>query len=105
MHVSSETSRAAVRRRSNGLRTRAEIIDAAQRHFAEHGFQNTRLSDIAADVGIRRPSLSYHFSDKQDLYTAVLQTVFADWSEALPSGGSAVQRLEAAMASWIDFVA
>lgn len=104
MQPSSDTS-ASVRRRSNGVRTRAEIIAAAERHFAEHGFQDTRLADIAADVGIQRPSLSYHFSDKRDLYTAVLQTAFADWSEALPSDGSTVARLEAAMASWVDFVA
>jgi AcrR family transcriptional regulator len=93
------------RRRSNGIRTRAEIIAAAERHFAERGFQATRLGDIAADVGIQRPSLSYHFSDKQDLYIAVLETVFADWSKGLPSGGSAVERLEGAMASFFDFVA
>jgi TetR/AcrR family transcriptional regulator len=104
MHADSDTT-SPVRRRSNGLRTRAEIIAAAERHFTERGFRDTRLGDIAADVGIRRASLSYHFSDKQDLYTRVLETVFADWSEALPSGGNAVQRLEAAMASWIDFVA
>ena len=104
MHSSSDTTSPG-RRRSNGIRTRAEIIAAAERHFAERGFQDTRLRDIAADVGIQRPSLSYHFSDKQDLYTAVLEAVFADWSAGLPSGGSAVERLEAAMASWIDFVA
>jgi TetR/AcrR family transcriptional regulator len=102
---SSSTAISPGRRRSNGIRTRAEIIAAAERHFAARGFQDTRLRDIAADVGIRRPSLSYHFSDKQDLYIAVLETVFADWSEGLPSGGSAVERLEAGMASWIDFVA
>src|SRR5262245_13139274 len=100
---SNETS--AVRRRSNGLRTRAEIIAAAERHFAERGFQDTRLGDIAADVGIRRASISYHFSDKQDLYRAVLETVFAGWSETLPSDGSVVQRLETAMGGWVDFVA
>jgi TetR/AcrR family transcriptional regulator len=94
-----------VRRRNDGLRTRAGIVAAAERHFAERGFRDTRLGDIAAEVGIRRASLSYHFADKQDLYTAVLEAVFADWSKALPSGGSVVQRLEAAMASWIDFVA
>ena len=94
-----------VRRRSNGIRTRAEIIATAECHFAERGFQDTRLGDIAAEVGIRRASLAYHFSDKQDLYSAVLEAVFADWSESLPTGGSAVRRLEAAMASWIDFVA
>ena len=102
---SSSTATSSGRRRSNGIRTRAEIIAAAERHFAEHGFRDTRLGDIAADVGIQRPSLTYHFSDKQELYTAVLETVFADWSARLPSGGSAVERLEAAMSSWIDFVA
>jgi len=104
MSSSTETS-ARVRRRSNGRRTRAEIIAAAERRFAERGFQDTRLGDVAADVGIRRPSLSYHFSDKDALYTAVLQAVFADWSEALPTRGTAVERLEGAMDSWIDFVA
>src|SRR5262245_34256496 len=101
----SSTASSPGRRRSNGIRTRAEIIAAAERRFAEHGFQDTHLSDIAADVGIQRPSLSYHFSDKQDLYIAVLETVFAEWTERLPSGGNAVERLEGAMASWIDFVA
>jgi len=94
-----------VRRRSNGVRTRAEIIAAAERHFAERGFQGTRLGDVAADVGIRRPSISYHFASKQELYLAVLETVFAEWAGALPSSGTAAQRLEGAMTGWIDFVA
>jgi TetR/AcrR family transcriptional regulator len=96
---------ATVRRRSNGLRTRREIIATAERHFAERGFQDTSLGDIAADVGIRRTSISYHFSSKQELYAAVLETVFAGWAKALPSGGTAAYRLEAAMTGWIDFVA
>jgi TetR/AcrR family transcriptional regulator len=94
-----------VRRRSNGLRTRREIIAAAERHFATSGFQDTSLGDIAAEVGIRRTSISYHFSSKLELYTAVLETVFAGWAENLPSGGTAAHRLEAAMTGWIDFVA
>jgi len=94
-----------VRHRSNGIRTRAEIVAAAERHFAERGFQDTRLGDIAADVGIRRASISYHFADKQELYAAVLKTLFAGWADALPSGGSPTQRFEAALTGWIDFVA
>jgi TetR/AcrR family transcriptional regulator len=94
-----------VRRRSNGVRTRAEIIAAAERHFASSGFRDTCLGDIATEVGIRRASISYHFSSKLALYTAVLETVFAGWAENLPSGGTTVHRLEAAMTGWIDFVA
>jgi TetR/AcrR family transcriptional regulator len=94
-----------VRHRSNGIRTRAEIVAAAERHFAERGFQDTRLGDIAADVGIRRASISYHFADKQELYAAVLKTLFAGWADALPSGGRPAQRFEAALTGWIDFVA
>ena len=94
-----------VARRSNGIRTRAEIVAAAERHFAERGFRDTSLGDIAAAVGIRRTSISYHFSSKLELYTAVLETVFAGWAEALPSSGTAAERLEAAMTGWIDFVA
>jgi TetR/AcrR family transcriptional regulator len=94
-----------VRRRSNGLRTRAEIVAAAERHFAERGFEATRLDDIADAVGIRRAAIFYHFGDKQDLYAAVLEEVFRDWAQALPTGGSAAERLETALTGWIDFVA
>jgi TetR/AcrR family transcriptional regulator len=94
-----------VRRRSNGIRTRAEIIAAAERHFASSGFRDTSLGDIAAEVGIRRASISYHFSSKLELYTALLETVFAGWAENLPGGGTAAHRLETAMTGWIDFVA
>ncbi len=61
-----------VRRRSNGIRTRAEIVAAAERHFAERGFEAARLDDVADDVGIRRAAIFYHFGDKQELYRAVL---------------------------------
>lgn len=94
-----------VRRRSNGLRTRAQIVAAAERHFAERGFEATRLEDVAEEVGIRRAAIFYHFGDKQELYGAVLERVFRDLGQGLPSGGSATERLEASLAGWCDFVA
>ena len=94
-----------IRHRSNGLRTRAEIVAAAERHFAERGYEATRLADIAEEVGIRRAAIFYHFGDKQELYAAVLAEVFRDWTEALPTSGSAVERLEASLTGWTDYVA
>jgi TetR/AcrR family transcriptional regulator len=94
-----------VRHRSSGLQTRAEIVAAAERHFAEFGFEAARLEDIAADVGIRRAAIFYHFGDKQELYEAVLEEVFGGAMAALPSQGSAAERLEASLTGWIDYVA
>jgi TetR/AcrR family transcriptional regulator len=96
---------APVARRDRGLQTRAEIVAAAERHFAKRGFEATRLDDIASDVGIRRAAIFYHFGDKQELYSAVLDEIFGDWAAALPRVGSPAERLEAALTGWIDFVA
>jgi AcrR family transcriptional regulator len=94
-----------MRRRDRGLRTRAEIVAAAERHFAERGFDATRLDDIAADVGIQRAAIFYHFGDKQGLYAAVLDEILAGASAALPSHGSTGERLEASLTGWVDYVA
>jgi TetR/AcrR family transcriptional regulator len=94
-----------VRRRRSGQQTRAEILAAAERHFAERGFEAARLEDIAADVGIRRAAIFYYFGDKHELYAAVLDEVFAGAIAAVPSRGSAAERLEASLTGWIDYVA
>jgi TetR/AcrR family transcriptional regulator len=95
----------APRRRSTGEATRAAILAAAERHFAERGFEAARLEDIAADVGIRRAAIFYHFSDKHELYAAMLDEVFGAAQRVLPMAGSAAERIEASMSGWIDYVA
>ena len=92
-------------RRSSGLQTRAEIVTAAERRFAEQGFEATRLEDIAADVGIRRAAIFYYFRDKLELYNEVLDEVFRGALAILPSSGSVAERLEASLIGWIDYVA
>jgi TetR/AcrR family transcriptional regulator len=93
------------RRRSSGEETRAAILEAAERRFAERGFEAARLEDIAADVGIRRAAIFYHFRDKHELYAAVLSAVFGDALRVLPATGTPGERLLAATSGWIDYVA
>ena len=96
---------ASPRRRNGGEETRAEILAAAERHFAERGFEAARLEDIAADVGIRRAAIFYHFSDKHELYVAMLTAVLGDAMQVFPSKGSPGARIQAGIRGWVDYVA
>jgi AcrR family transcriptional regulator len=53
--------------------TRAHILDAAERHFAEAGFAAVTMRHIAMDAGLKnQASLYHHFRDKRALYEAAL---------------------------------
>ena len=41
-----------------------QIIETAKQLFIEKGFVETSMSDIAAKVGINRPTLHYYFRTK-----------------------------------------
>jgi TetR/AcrR family transcriptional regulator len=75
--------------------TGERVLRAAERIFGEQGYASARLADIAAEAGIRRPSLLYHFKSKATLYGAVIErTVRVFGAEALAAAQDAQQRAE-----------
>ncbi len=80
---------------------RAEIIALARRTFAERGYTNTSMRDIAESAGVLAGSLYSHFRSKSE----ILQLVLEPWLEqmvptqeaALRSEGTGLERLRRMM--------
>lgn len=66
--------------------TSVRVLRAAEQAFAESGFNRARLEDIAAEAGIRRSSLLYHFGSKEDLYLQVVDRAFGEIAVAMARG-------------------
>ncbi|GII78195.1 hypothetical protein Sru01_31770 [Sphaerisporangium rufum] len=52
--------------------TRSKILAAARRLFAAHGYAGTSLADIAAEVGLTKTAVAYHFHPKDRLAAELL---------------------------------
>ena len=100
-------------RERNPVRTRAAILDAAEKLFARKGFDTTSLNEVGAAAGVSRGTPGYFFGSKADLYQAVLDRCFAEVREAvrsgreraLASGQSPETILAGAVSDYFDFLA
>ena len=53
--------------------TKHQIIDVAQRLFAEDGFETVSLRHITAEAGVNVAAVNYHFGSKEGLIDAVVE--------------------------------
>jgi TetR/AcrR family transcriptional regulator, cholesterol catabolism regulator len=52
-------------------RTRDRIVTAAARLFERNGYDATSMDDIAEEANITKPTVYYHFANKEALYTTI----------------------------------
>ncbi len=64
-------------RKRDADRSRAEILDAAERLFAAQGFDVVTMADIGAAAGVSRGTPGYFFGQKEQLYRVVLERAAA----------------------------
>jgi AcrR family transcriptional regulator len=88
--------------------TRMALITAARQLFAEHGYAQIGTERVAQAAGVTRGALYHQFSDKAELFAAVLEAVEVDITTRLIEVVSAVASVDpvdsliAGVDAWLD---
>jgi TetR/AcrR family transcriptional regulator, fatty acid metabolism regulator protein len=64
---------------------RLEILESAVRVFAEHGFADARIRDIAAGAGVAEGTIYLYFGGKEDLLLTAFRDVVNDYCTSIRS--------------------
>jgi AcrR family transcriptional regulator len=86
---------------------REHVIRAAVAVFAREGYQGTSIQDVAAEADVVTTAVYYHFSSKDELYEAALESVFRQLDEVVeearePEGELSFSRVMGAVWDWVE---
>lgn len=84
------------RTKADSLQTRADLIDSALEVFDKQGVSKTTLAQIASHAGVTRGAVYWHFKNKEDLFAAMCDTIFAEFERYM---GERMQPTQ-----WDDFL-
>jgi len=86
--------------------TRSEILDVAERLVQRRGFNDMSYADIAAEMGITKAALHYHFPGKAELGESLVTRYAARFQDALrviaADQADAARQLEAYCAIYVS---
>lgn len=84
---------AAGKRPAISEKRRQDLIQAAYRAIAEHGFEGLRTRDVADEVGVNIATLHYYFPTKESLIRAVVDHAMTRFRSTLEPHGSPSDQL------------
>lgn len=61
--------------------TRAQVMRAAARLFAERGYDAVSVREIVSEAGVTKPALYYHFGSKEGVALAIMRDFMRDADE------------------------
>lgn len=82
--------------------TRARILDVAERLVQTRGFNGFSYADVAAELGITRAALHYHFAGKAELREALIERYAARFAEALAAIDAREAEPREQLAAYLD---
>jgi AcrR family transcriptional regulator len=85
---------------------RAEILDAASRLFAEHGYAAVSASDVARRAGVTPGLLHHYFGGKRGLFVALVEQLGAQIPDVIRVDTTKPVRVRtrAFATSWVEWV-
>ncbi len=90
----------------SGDKTRAKLLKAAVKLFAQRGFYGVSLRDIGGELNMGNSSLLHHYPSKETIYAAVLQTIeesFQSVPAAVLSAPEGASRLSVLFDAYLDW--
>ena len=84
-----------------------QILRAARTLFAERGFRDTTVREIARRAGVNGAAINYYYDSKEALYVAVFEEAYERFRQPFDEmlGGVRDQASwRAALEAWFDFV-
>ena len=84
---------------------RDQILDAANTLFAERGYEEVLVEDIARAAGVTRGLVHHYFGGRKEVYLALLERLGGLREEGLrpPVGRSARARVADTVSRWLDW--
>ena len=92
-------------KRLDPAQRREQMLDAANDLFAERGYEEVSVEDIARAAGVTRGLVHHYFGGRTEVYIALLERLDALREDGLrpPEGRSARARVADSVSRWLDW--